>query len=98
MNSNPRYDYFKHTLLRQRVPGLDYQFKDNLLVHALASCMAGTVATSESQDIPLNTILKQILAACAPFDVIKSRVMSEVSIHHHILQLSFLLNGDFFFR
>lgn len=36
----------------------------------------------------LNAILIKTLAACAPFDVIKSRVMSEVSVHSLKAELS----------
>ncbi len=42
-----RYDYFKTSLISAPVPLLDYQFHDNLLCHTAASCLAGTVATSE---------------------------------------------------
>lgn len=41
------YDFFKQLLLRNRLPLLDYQLKDGLLLHSVASVMAGTVATSE---------------------------------------------------
>lgn len=34
------------TLLNRPVPLVDYQFHDGLLLHATASCMAGTFATS----------------------------------------------------
>lgn len=54
------YDYFKHSLLGTPVPWLGYQFQDNLVLHTVASCAAGTVATT----------------VCAPADVIRSRVMA----------------------
>ncbi|TDL28899.1 mitochondrial carrier [Rickenella mellea] len=54
------YDYFKTKLLRRRVPFLDYELRDNLVLHSTASCLAGTVATT----------------ICAPADVIKARLMS----------------------
>lgn len=43
-----RYDFFKSTLLQNPIPYIDFQFRDNLLLHTVASCAAGTVATSES--------------------------------------------------
>jgi len=54
------YDYFKHLLLGTPVPWIGYQFQDNLLLHTVASCAAGTVATT----------------VCAPADVVRSRVMA----------------------
>lgn len=42
------YDYFKTLLLRHPLPVLEYQLKDNLLLHVIASCLAGTIATSSS--------------------------------------------------
>jgi len=54
------YDFFKSAFLRRRVPVIDYQLRDNLLLHTLASICSGTVATT----------------VCAPADVIRSRVMS----------------------
>lgn len=54
------YDFFKSTFLGHRVPIIDYQMRDNLLLHTLASLCSGTVATT----------------VCAPADVIRSRVMS----------------------
>lgn len=41
------YDLFKSWFLRHRVPVVDYQFRDNLGLHMVASTLAGTVATSE---------------------------------------------------
>jgi len=42
------------------VPWVEYQFRDNLVLHTVASCAAGTVATT----------------VCAPADVVRSRVMA----------------------
>lgn len=41
-----RYDFFKSTLLRNPIPVVDYQFRDNLPLHVAASLLAGTFATS----------------------------------------------------
>ncbi|KAI0825231.1 dicarboxylic acid transporter [Trametes gibbosa] len=54
------YDLFKSMLLRNRVPLVDYQLKDGLLLHTISSVLAGTVATT----------------VCAPADVLRSRLMS----------------------
>lgn len=54
------YDYFKSTLLSRPIPMLDYQFHDGLLLHSVASCLAGTVATT----------------VCSPADVLRSRLMA----------------------
>lgn len=40
------YDYFKTLLLQHPLPIIDYQLHDNLLLHVIASCLAGTIATS----------------------------------------------------
>lgn len=45
-HSITRYDFFKTSLLSSRLPVINYQFRDNLLCHSVASCLAGTVATS----------------------------------------------------
>lgn len=42
-----RYDFFKSTLLHRRLPIVDYQTRDNLLLHVFSSCLSGTVATSQ---------------------------------------------------
>jgi len=57
------YDFFKSRLLHQTLPVIDYEMKDNLLTHFLASGMAGTVATT----------------VCSPADVLRSRVMATTS-------------------
>jgi len=54
------YDYFKYSLLGKPVPFVGYQFQDNLVLHTVSSCAAGTVATT----------------VCAPADIIRSRVMA----------------------
>ncbi|THV07818.1 mitochondrial carrier [Dendrothele bispora CBS 962.96] len=54
------YDFFKTTLINKTIPILDYQLRDSLPLHALASVMAGTFATT----------------VCSPADVIRSRLMS----------------------
>ncbi|THH11776.1 hypothetical protein EW145_g444 [Phellinidium pouzarii] len=54
------YDFFKVTLLEHRLPIFDYQFRDGIGLHCTASVCAGFVATT----------------ICAPFDVMKSRLMS----------------------
>ncbi|KII94404.1 hypothetical protein PLICRDRAFT_133110 [Plicaturopsis crispa FD-325 SS-3] len=62
MNSSQvgSYDYFKTVLLRNPVPGTNYQMNDNLLLHVVSSLLAGSFATT----------------VCSPADVLKSRVMS----------------------
>ncbi|KZP15237.1 mitochondrial carrier [Athelia psychrophila] len=54
------YDYFKSLLLKHRVPVIDYQFRDSLGLHVVASFLAGTIATT----------------ICSPADVMRSRLMS----------------------
>jgi len=54
------YDFFKTTLLQSPVPYVNFQFHDNLLLHTVASCAAGAIATT----------------ICAPADVLRSRIMS----------------------
>ncbi|KAI0733922.1 dicarboxylic acid transporter [Fomitopsis betulina] len=54
------YDLFKTWFLQHRVPVVDYQFRDNLGLHMVASTLAGTVATT----------------VCSPADVLRSRLMS----------------------
>lgn len=49
-----RYDLFKTMMLRNPIPVIDYQLQDGLLLHAISSVLAGTVATSES-----NYVLRQ---------------------------------------
>ncbi|KAF9258586.1 mitochondrial carrier [Marasmius fiardii PR-910] len=57
------YDFFKASLLNRTIPVFDYKLKDSLLLHSIASVLAGTVATT----------------VCSPADVIRSRVMSSSS-------------------
>ena len=40
------YDFFKMTLLRHRIPLVDYQFHDGFFLHVVASLAAGTCGTS----------------------------------------------------
>jgi hypothetical protein len=47
------YDYAKQTLLHAKIPGFDYQFQDNLVLHTISSGFAGFVATS-SCGLPLS--------------------------------------------
>ncbi|KAF9229683.1 mitochondrial carrier [Gyrodon lividus] len=54
------YDFFKTTLLRHRIPLVDYQFHDGFLLHVVASLAAGTCGTT----------------VCSPADVIKTRIMA----------------------
>ncbi|KAJ7071389.1 mitochondrial carrier [Mycena amicta] len=57
------YDFFKSSLLRHSGSVFNYQLKDNLLLHVLASLLAGTVATT----------------VCSPADVMRTRIMSSTS-------------------
>ncbi|TFY70085.1 hypothetical protein EVJ58_g15 [Rhodofomes roseus] len=54
------YDFFKSWFLRHQLPVVNYQFRDNLGLHMVASTLAGTVATT----------------VCSPADVMRSRLMS----------------------
>lgn len=76
------YDFFKGKLLHRTLPVVDYKLKDNLLTHFLASCLAGTVATSMRPILLLADIIRLThtpLAVCSPADVLRSRVMAMVS-------------------
>jgi len=53
------YDFFKATLLRHRLPMVDYQFHDGFALHVMASLAAGTCGTT----------------VCSPADVIRTRIM-----------------------
>ncbi|KAF8061006.1 mitochondrial carrier [Lyophyllum atratum] len=67
------YDFFKSTLLHNPLPLVDYQLRDNLVLHVIASTLAGTVATT----------------VCSPADVVRSRVMAasgKSSVSHIIAQ------------
>ncbi|KAJ2933573.1 hypothetical protein H1R20_g3511, partial [Candolleomyces eurysporus] len=79
------YDYFKTKLLLHPIPVLDVQLKDNLLLHVVASTLAGTFATT----------------VCSPADVLRSRVMAstEGTTFTHILAKSFREEGvSFLFK
>ncbi|KAF5337177.1 hypothetical protein D9611_003436 [Ephemerocybe angulata] len=54
------YDFFKTQLLSRHIPIIDTTLKDNLLLHVIASTLAGTFATT----------------VCSPADVLRSRVMA----------------------
>ncbi|KAH9836594.1 mitochondrial carrier [Rhodofomes roseus] len=58
------YDFFKSWFLRHQLPVVNYQFRDNLGLHMVASTLAGTVATT----------------VCSPADVMRSRLMSAVCV------------------
>jgi dicarboxylate transporter 10 len=77
-----RYDYFKALLLRQPIPIINYQLRENLLLHITASCLAGTVATSRSPSTLACSVPEPLSsqAICSPADVIRSRLMSSVSL------------------
>ncbi|KAH9982134.1 dicarboxylic acid transporter [Lactifluus volemus] len=55
------YDFFKSKLMHRVIPFLNIKFKDNILLHSVASCLAGLVATT----------------VCAPADVLRSRLMAQ---------------------
>ncbi|KAJ7293814.1 mitochondrial carrier [Mycena rebaudengoi] len=57
------YDFFKSQLLHHSEPILNFQLRDNLLLHVLASLLAGTFATT----------------VCSPADVMRTRIMSSSS-------------------
>ncbi|PFH54727.1 hypothetical protein AMATHDRAFT_72486 [Amanita thiersii Skay4041] len=57
------YDFFKSKLLHKHLPMTNHKIRDNLLLHVLASCLAGAFATT----------------VCSPADVIRSRVMASSS-------------------
>lgn len=90
IHSEFRYDYFKYLLLGKLVPWVGYQFQDNLVLHTVASCAAGTVATSLSPSPLFEFRSSCPPAVCAPADVIRSRVMAHVSTHATLLDM--LLN------
>lgn len=76
------YDFFKTALLKHPIPTTDYRFHDNLLLHTVASLLAGTVATT----------------VCAPADVLRSRLMSSNGDHQllHLLTTSLRQEGPSF--
>lgn len=70
------YDYFKSLLLKHRVPVIDYQFRDSLGLHVVASFLAGTIATSASllADIGMatradNLLLSSDLLSCGRYEI-----------------------------
>ncbi|EEB89378.1 hypothetical protein MPER_12527 [Moniliophthora perniciosa FA553] len=76
------YDYFKSVLLNKQIPFTNYQLRDSLLLHSIASCLAGTLATT----------------VCSPVDVLRSRVMSSSSNYSaiQILKRSLEMEGPKF--
>ncbi|KAI6153279.1 mitochondrial carrier [Pisolithus tinctorius] len=54
------YDFFKATLLKRRLPLVNYQFQDNFSLHSVASFAAATCGTT----------------VCSPADVIRTRIMA----------------------
>nr|GAT57548.1 predicted protein [Mycena chlorophos] len=73
------YDFFKSNLLQYSGSLFNYQLKDNLLLHVLASLGAGTVATT----------------VCSPADVMRTRIMSSSSKESllHVLTTSIREEG-----
>ncbi|KAF5392557.1 hypothetical protein D9757_002172 [Collybiopsis confluens] len=57
------YDLFKSSLINRTIPVLEYQLRDNLALHTLASLLAGTFATT----------------ICSPADVLRTRVMTSTT-------------------
>ncbi|KAH0838612.1 hypothetical protein J3R83DRAFT_6934 [Lanmaoa asiatica] len=47
------YDFFKMTLLRHRIPLVDYQFQDGFFLHAVASLAAGTCGTRNGSPLQI---------------------------------------------
>jgi len=80
--TSSRYDFIKTTLLAHRLPIVDFQMSDNILLHLVSSCLAGMFATSESSILPLSDYPNNLYstAVCSPADVIRSRLMAAVKI------------------
>ncbi|KAJ7596777.1 mitochondrial carrier [Mycena floridula] len=76
------YDLFKAALLHTSVPVINYELKDGLVLHAIASTLAGALATT----------------ICSPADVLKSRIMSSSSNDGvlHVLSTSLREEGPRF--
>ncbi|KAI0757421.1 mitochondrial carrier [Daedaleopsis nitida] len=72
------YDLFKQILLRNRLPLIDYQMEDGLLLHSLASVAAGTFATTVT----------------APADVLRSRLMAAHGNTHPLEVLTTALREE----
>jgi solute carrier family 25 (mitochondrial dicarboxylate transporter), member 10 len=78
-----RYDFLKKTFLSGPIPLINYQLHDNLLLHLIASSLAGTFATSNFLALPSSFCFVRILtntfiAVCSPADVLRSRIMASV--------------------
>ncbi|PIL30881.1 transporter [Ganoderma sinense ZZ0214-1] len=72
------YDLFKQLLLRNRLPIVDHQMQDGLLLHSVASILAGTVATTIT----------------APADVLRSRLMAAHGETHPLQVLTTALRNE----
>ncbi|KAI0047655.1 dicarboxylic acid transporter [Auriscalpium vulgare] len=72
------YDFFKSRLIGQSIPVLNVRLRDNILLHTIASALAGLVATT----------------VCAPADVLKSRVMSQSGHHSVLWILNHSLHEE----
>ncbi|KZT67659.1 mitochondrial carrier [Daedalea quercina L-15889] len=72
------YDLFKSWFLRHQLPIVNFQFRDNLALHMVASTLAGTVATT----------------VCSPADVLRSRLMSASGKSNPIEVLTTSLRGE----
>ncbi|KAH9927465.1 mitochondrial carrier, partial [Epithele typhae] len=73
-----RYDLFKQILLRSRIPLIDYQMTDGLLLHTVSSITAGAVATTIT----------------APADVLRSRLMAAAGTSHPLQVLTAALREE----
>ncbi|KAI0719116.1 mitochondrial carrier [Cerioporus squamosus] len=72
------YDLFKQMLLRNKLPLIDYQLQDGLVLHSIASVMAGTFATTVT----------------APADVLRSRLMATHGKTHPVEVLTAALREE----
>ncbi|PPQ64738.1 hypothetical protein CVT26_002682 [Gymnopilus dilepis] len=69
------YDFFKATLLDNRVPVVNFQFQDNVLLHLVSSCMAAVCS-------PADVIRSRLMAASSGpgFAHVLSRALREEGI------------------
>ncbi|KAG1716797.1 hypothetical protein ID866_395 [Astraeus odoratus] len=76
------YDFIKTTLLQNRLPLVNYQFRDGLSLHVVASIAAGACGTT----------------VCSPADVIRTRIMGSSSKTGpiHVLMRSLREEGPMF--
>jgi|ERR1700722_3942354 len=63
LNGTVRYDYLKTLLLRRPVPIINIQLRDNLFLHVVASCLAGTIATSKLL-LPIHPRVYVLIITC----------------------------------